>query len=70
MCRKSVDFWVNFSYHQMTALHVAASAGRLKIVDCLVDKGADIDIQNDEGVRAEFCHSPTLKGGLAHKFCL
>ena len=52
-CLKSVGFWVNFFYHQMTALHVAASTGRLKIVECLVEGGADINTQNNEEVRDE-----------------
>ena len=34
----------------MTPLHLAAEGGRVKMVDYLVDNGADIDIQNDIGV--------------------
>ena len=34
----------------MTPLHVAAERGFVKIVDYLIDKGADIDVQNENGV--------------------
>ena len=34
----------------MTPLHLAAESGHIKIVNYLVDKGADINIQDDNGV--------------------
>ena len=34
----------------MTPLHVAAERGYIKIVNYLVGKGADIDIQDEKGV--------------------
>ena len=34
----------------MTPLHVAAERGHPRIVEYLVDKGADIDIQDKNGV--------------------
>ena len=34
----------------MTPLHLAAERGHVKMVNYLVDKGADIDIQSDNGV--------------------
>ena len=34
----------------MTPLHLAAENGHIKIVDYLYDQGADIDIQDDNGV--------------------
>ena len=34
----------------MTPLHLAAESGRIKILNYLVDKGADINIQDDHGV--------------------
>ena len=40
---------VTFSY-QKTPLHVAASKGRDYTVECLVKKGADINIKNKTGV--------------------
>ena len=36
--------------HQMTPLHLAAESGRVKILRYLVDQGADINIQDDNGV--------------------
>ena len=36
--------------HQITALHIAAERGHIKIVEYLADKGADIDIQDKNGV--------------------
>ena len=34
----------------MTPLHLAAESGRVKILGYLVDQGADINIQDDNGV--------------------
>ena len=39
---------MTFSLHQLTALHMAAERGYIEIVEYLVGKGADIDIQNDK----------------------
>ena len=36
--------------HQITALHIAAERGHIKIVEYLADKGADVDIQDKNGV--------------------
>ena len=49
---KSVNletFFVTFSYQQ-TPLHVAASNGRDYTVECLVKKGADINMKDESGV--------------------
>ena len=42
-------FLVTFS-SQRTPLHVAASKGRDYIVECLVNKGADMNIKDKTGV--------------------
>ena len=34
----------------MTALHLAAEGGHIKIVTYLCDKGADLNIQDNDGV--------------------
>ena len=50
---KSVEFWftlVLFSLHQMTPLHLAAESNRIKMVECLLDQGVDINIQDDNQV--------------------
>ena len=39
----------------MTPLHLAAESGRVKIVNYLVEQGADINIQDDIGVN--LCHT-------------
>jgi len=39
---------VLFSLHQMTPLHLAALG--IKMVECLLDQGADINIQDDNEV--------------------
>ena len=38
-----------------TALIIASCQGHYEIVDLLVDNDVDLDIQNDEGVTAQFC---------------
>ena len=45
----TATFFVTFSYQQ-TPLHVAASKGRDYTVECLVKKGADINIKDKNGV--------------------
>ena len=34
----------------MTPLHLAAEGNRIKMVECLLDQGADINIQDDSKV--------------------
>ena len=34
----------------MTPLHLAVGSNRIKMVKCLLDQGADIDIQDDNEV--------------------
>ena len=38
-----------------TALIIASCQGHYEVVKLLIDEGADLDIQNDEGVTAQFC---------------
>ena len=46
----SVAYFLNFSLYQITPLHVAAERGFVKIVDYLIAKGGDIDVQDENGV--------------------
>ena len=39
-----------FSPHQMTPLHLAAESNRIKMVECLLGQGADINLQDDNEV--------------------
>ena len=39
----------------MTPLHLAAESARIKIVEYLVDKGADVNIQDCNGVNVHDC---------------
>ena len=39
-------------FYQRTPLHVAATKGHDYTVECLVEKGANINIQDDDGVIA------------------
>ena len=39
----------------MTLLHVAATEGRVNIVECLIKKGADTNVKNLVGVRLYMC---------------
>ena len=39
------------SLHQQTPLHIAASNGHDYTVQCLVEKGAEINIKDKDGVR-------------------
>ena len=34
----------------MTPLHLAAESGRIKMVNCLFDQGAEVNIQDDNSV--------------------
>ena len=36
--------------YQQTPLHIAARQGYVKTVECLVEKGADISIKDNNGV--------------------
>ena len=51
---KSVDSWFTFVVslppQQMTPLHLAAKSGRIETVNYLVEKGPDVNIQDDKGV--------------------
>ena len=39
-----------FSFYQMTPLHLAVERSRIKIVECLLDQGADINLQDNSKV--------------------
>ena len=41
---------VLFSLHQMTPLHLAVESNRFKMVECLLDQGANYDLQDDKEV--------------------
>ena len=45
----------SISPYQMAPLHLAARSGRVKILDYLVEQGADINIQDNNGVI--LCHT-------------
>ena len=50
----SIDLWLTFvvsSLHQMTPLHVAAEKARIRIVEYVIDQKAEIDFQDQNGVR-------------------
>ena len=46
------EIWctVLFFLHQMTPLHSTAKIGHIKVLGYLVEQGADINIQADNGV--------------------
>ena len=46
VCRSSTFFFL----HQITPLHLAAESGHIKMVNCLVEQGADTNIQDNNGV--------------------
>ena len=48
----------------MTPLHMAAERGYIKIVDYLVGKGADIDIQDKNGVICDFSNNNVVIGSF------
>ena len=39
-----------FPLHQMAALHFAAESNHIKMVECLLDQGADVNPQDDNEV--------------------
>ena len=43
-------YFGTFFLHQMTPLHLAVESNRFKMVECLLDQGADIDLQDDKEV--------------------
>ena len=50
---KSVQIWITlvvYSLHQMTALHFAAESNHIKMVECLLDQRADINVQDENEV--------------------
>ena len=48
-------FCIFLSLYQMTPLHLAAQRGRYNLVRYLVDKDADVNIQDINGVRLILC---------------
>jgi len=49
------DLNLKGSSRDETALIIASCQGHYEVVKLLIDEGADLDIQNDEGVTAQFC---------------
>ena len=45
-----------FPLHQVTALHLAAEEGHKHTVQYLVEKEADINIRDDNGVHLNICY--------------
>ena len=39
-----------FFLHQMTPLHLAVESNRIKMVECLLDREADMNLQDDNEV--------------------
>lgn len=54
---KSIQFTLNFCYLQagQTALMLAVSHGRQEMVRALLECGADVNVQDDEGSTALMC---------------
>ena len=50
LVRSQFIYFSNFFLHQMTALHLAAESGHIKILNYLVDQGANINIWDDNRV--------------------
>ena len=42
--------WYLFSLHQMTTLHLAVQSNRRKMVECLLDQGADFNLEDENEV--------------------
>ena len=45
------------SPHQNTPLHMAADNRHTDVVQCLIDKGAGINIRNEDGVSESDCNA-------------
>ena len=45
-----MPYFGSFSLHQMTPLHLAVESNHIKMVECLLDQGADINVQDDNQV--------------------
>ena len=45
-----LTYFGTFFLHQMTPLHLAVESNRIKMVESLLDQGADIDLQDDKEV--------------------
>ena len=48
-----VQLFFIYSPHQKSSLHIAAEAGHVDTVRCLVDKGADLNIKDGNKVREQ-----------------
>ena len=57
--KQHIDFGTDInskgSSRDETALIIASCQGHYEVVQLLLDEGAELDIQNDEGVTAQFC---------------
>ena len=50
---ESVELWLTlvlFFLHQVAPLHLAVESNRIKMVQCLLDQGADFDLLDDNEV--------------------
>ena len=56
-CRLVVVNVNHCSFHQKTPLHIAVESGNDATVKFFVDKGADVNIKDNEGVRKITNHS-------------
>ena len=45
-----MPYFGTFSVHQMTPLHLAVESNHIEMVVCLLDQGADINVQDDNEV--------------------
>ena len=43
-------YFCTFSLHKVTPLHLAVQSNRIIIVECLLEKGADINLQDENEV--------------------
>lgn len=55
-----------FNEHLQTALHAAASEGRIKVVKLLVQNGADVSVKDKVCV----CHVCTLRSAVLKFYCV
>ena len=46
----NLPYFGSFSVHQMTPLHLAVESNHIKMVECFLDQGADINVQDDNEV--------------------